>query len=200
GQRRFTEYDLPTGKEKLDLYLLGKQMIEDRGYHDVGMDHFAKPDDTLFKSAVSGTLHRNFMGYTDLYSPLLIGLGVSSIGDTWDSFGQNVKTLEGYYKCIDQGQFPIFKGHLLTDDDLGLRRYILEMMCKGHVELDPEKELSSVIKRRLEELVHDQIVVIDGDVVKITKAGKPFLRNVCMTFDERLHNTRQKVDVFSQSV
>src|SRR5690606_7655028 len=138
GQRRFTETDLPTGQDKLDLYMLGKEMIEAQGYKDVGMDHFAQPNDELFIASVQGTLHRNFMGYADRYTPLLIGLGVSSISDAWTALAQNVKTVEKYYEMIDAGELPVVKGHLLTEEDVVLRRYILDMMCRGKVVLIPD--------------------------------------------------------------
>src|SRR5690606_36693551 len=73
GQRRFTELDLPVGKAKLDLYNLGKSMIQEAGYEDVGMDHFAKREDAIVLANTYGTLHRTFMGYADSHTPLMIG-------------------------------------------------------------------------------------------------------------------------------
>ena len=93
GQRHYTELDLPTGQNKQNLYLLGKKMIECAGYSHIGMDHFAKPADSLCTAEKQGTLHRNFMGYTDRFTPLLIGLGVSSISDSVTAFAQNVKNV-----------------------------------------------------------------------------------------------------------
>src|SRR5690606_15700433 len=69
GQRHYTELDLPTGQNKQNLYLLGKKMIECAGYSHIGMDHFAKPADSLCTAEKQGTLHRNFMGYTDRFTP-----------------------------------------------------------------------------------------------------------------------------------
>lgn len=200
GQRRFTENDLPQGEAKLFLYTLGKQMIEAKGYRDVGMDHFAKTNDELFLASSNETLHRNFMGYADRYTPVLIGLGVSSISDAWTAFAQNVKTVEEYYKALDSGEFPVFKGHLLHDEDLILRRYILDMMCKGKVVLQTGFAGNTIIKDRLVPLDEDGLVVIDGQIIKVTEVGKSFLRNICMVFDQRLHHSKEREQLFSQAI
>lgn len=200
GQRRFTELDLPVGKEKLDLYNLGKSMIQEAGYEDVGMDHFAKKEDALFIANTNGTLHRNFMGYADQYTPLMIGLGVSSISDAWTAFGQNVKTVEEYHHCIQENRLPVFKGHLLNEEDVVVRQYILDMMCRGVVNLLPNHELNDRILERLEPLGIDGLVRINSLCISITQIGKSFLRNVCMAFDERLQRTKERENLFSQAI
>ncbi len=200
GQRRFTEDDLPKGEEKLNLYKLGKKMIQDAGYQDVGMDHFAKDDDTLFLAAQQGKLHRNFMGYADRYTPLLIGLGVSSISDTWTAFAQNVKTVEAYHALIAEGKLPVVKGHLLDEIDVVIRQYILDMMCRGKVVMKEEFPLNSKIMDRLKPLMVDGLVVCDSNEVRITEIGKSFLRNVCMAFDEHLHTAKERDNLFSQAI
>lgn len=200
GQRRFTEEDLPQGEEKLSLYKLGKEMIQQAGYKDVGMDHFAKEEDALFVAAQQGRLHRNFMGYADRYTPLLIGLGVSSISDAWTAFAQNVKTVEEYHTRIAEGRLPVFKGHLLGDTDVVIRQYILDMMCRGTVRLQEGFVCNERILARLDPLVGDGLVTVDGDVVHATEVGKSFLRNICMAFDERLHRKKDQENLFSQAI
>ncbi|NGM67363.1 oxygen-independent coproporphyrinogen III oxidase [Sphingobacterium sp. SGR-19] len=200
GQRRFTDHDLPVGEEKLALYILGKQMMEEQGYRDVGMDHFAKPKDELFKAALSGNLHRNFMGYADRYTPVLIGLGVSSISDAWSSFAQNVKNVEDYYKLLDEGGVPLLKGHLLHEEDKVLRRYILDMMCKGKVKLEADFSLNEVIIDRLRPLAGDGLVEYGNSYIKATRIGKSFLRNICMAFDQRLQLSKEQEQLFSQAI
>ena len=200
GQRRFTEHDLPVGEEKLNLYKLGKLMIQESGYKDVGMDHFAKTDDALYVASLDGSLHRNFMGYADRYTPLLIGLGVSSISDAWTAFAQNVKTVEEYHKLIGEGILPVVKGHILNDEDLIIREYILDMMCRGKVQLKEGFALNEKIIERLQPLVADELVSVDQDTVQISELGKSFLRNVCMAFDERLQKTKERDNLFSQAI
>ena len=200
GQRRFTEMDLPVGEDKLNLYKLGKAMIQEAGYEDVGMDHFAKREDALFLANANGTLHRNFMGYADRYTPLMIGLGVSSISDAWTAFAQNVKTVEEYHQLIQEGKLPVFKGHLLDQEDVLIRQYILDMMCRGVVNLQPASKLNERILQRLQPLQDDGLVVINGLNTTITVIGKSFLRNVCMTFDERLQRSKERENLFSQAI
>lgn len=200
SQRRFTELDLPVGKAKLELYLQGKAMIQEAGYEDVGMDHFAKKGDALFEANVNGTLHRNFMGYADRYTPLMIGLGVSAISDAWTAFGQNVKTVEEYHDLIRQGLLPVFKGHFLNDEDLTIRQYILDMMCRGVVNLIPQHELNERFLSRLSALEQDQLIRIKDNTISITPTGKSFLRNVCMAFDERLQRRQERDNLFSQAI
>ncbi|WP_293886578.1 MULTISPECIES: oxygen-independent coproporphyrinogen III oxidase [unclassified Sphingobacterium] len=200
GQRHYTEADLPSGAAKLALYNLGKKMILAHGYEDVGMDHFAKKEDELFVAFQQERLHRNFMGYADRFSPLLIGIGVSSISDAWGAFAQNVKTVEEYYKLIETGELPVVKGHLLHEEDLIIRRYILDMMCKGKVQLQEGGPLNGQIKDELSELVADGLVTITGDLIACTVVGRSFLRNICMAFDQRLLRSRTRNQLFSQAI
>ncbi|WKK59224.1 oxygen-independent coproporphyrinogen III oxidase [Sphingobacterium sp. BN32] len=200
GQRRFTEHDLPVGEEKLNLYKLGKEMIQAAGFKDVGMDHFSKVEDALYLALKSGGLHRNFMGYADRYTPLLLGLGVSSISDAWTGFAQNVKTVEEYHALIGEGKLPVVKGHLLTDLDTHIRQYILDMMCRGKVILKDNVKENEDILKRLQPMIADGLVTVTNNKVEITQVGKSFLRNVCMAFDVRLHETQERENLFSQAI
>lgn len=200
GQRRFTEHDLPVGEEKLNLYRLGKSMIQEAGFKDVGMDHFSKVEDALYIASKNGGLHRNFMGYADRYTPLLIGLGVSSISDAWSAFAQNVKTVEEYHALIGEGKLPVVKGHLLTEQDTLIRQYILDMMCRGKVFLKDGASENEAIVERLQPMIADGLVSLKANKVEITELGKSFLRNVCMAFDVRLHQTKDRENLFSQAI
>ncbi|GGC19032.1 coproporphyrinogen-III oxidase [Parapedobacter defluvii] len=200
GQRRYTEADLPKGEDKLKLYQLGKEHILQAGYVDVGMDHFALPKDALCQAAEAGQLHRNFMGYTDRYTPLLIGLGVSSISDSWTAFAQNVKTVEEYRDLVNAGKLPVFKGHVLSPADLVIRRYILDIMCRGTTLLDRDTPQSAAILQRLSPLLDDGLVQWENNRVTVTTQGAAFLRNICMAFDERLYEKQYEQPVFSNAV
>jgi len=129
GQRRFTEDDLPNANLKIKLYELGRSLLKSYGYLEIGMDHFALPTDELIKAERAGQLHRNFMGYTHQHTQLLIGLGVSSISDSHYAFSQNVKVVEDYLQLVNNGELPILKGHLMTDEDLIISKHILNIMC-----------------------------------------------------------------------
>ena len=129
GQRGFDDNDLPKDSEKRHLYELGKQLFFDNGYVEIGMDHFALPSDSLHKAMKNKKLHRNFMGYTAGKTELMIGLGMSSISDSWYAFAQNEKDVDDYTDAVNSGRIPIFRGHLLTDEDLIVRKHILNLMC-----------------------------------------------------------------------
>jgi len=146
GQRRFTEKDLPDTQYKSILYEIGRDLLKSYGYQEIGMDHFALPEDDLVKAEKTGTLHRNFMGYTSQHTQLLIGLGVSSISDSLYAFAQNVKTVEEYLQLVNEGNLPVFKGHLLTSEDLIIRKHILDIMCKGETKWNPTKGATDALR------------------------------------------------------
>lgn len=205
GQRKFTELDLPVGEEKRKLYEIGREMLAEMGYVEIGMDHFALAGDELLDAWKKKTLHRNFMGYTPLHTHLSIGLGASSISDCWTAFGQNEKKVEDYQAAVAAGHFPIVKGHLLTAEDLFVRPLILDLMCKMEVELpdDPEfGDMNTAIRLRLEPMLQDGLAKWEGNRLKVLKRGRPFLRNIAMAFDARLHakDLAKEKQVFSGAV
>jgi oxygen-independent coproporphyrinogen III oxidase len=203
GQRRYTEADLPDGNEKLQLHQLGSFFFKGAGYKEIGMDHFALPTDGLYKASINNTLHRNFMGYTASKTHLLVGLGCSSISDTWTAFAQNSKTVEEYIKEVKNGDFPVFKGHLLTEEDLTLRQHILNIMCRMETSWrigTPECNAIIACIGRLEELINDKLVTLTSGSLHVNEAGKSFLRNICMAFDERLHRSKNGEQLFSKVI
>lgn len=200
GQRRFTEADLPVGEEKRALYECGRKLLIHSGYRDIGMDHFSLKNDSLLAAARTGRLHRNFMGYTHQYTKLSIGLGVSSISDSWYAFAQNVKTVETYLKNIEENTFPLIKGHILTRDDLIIRRIILDVMCRGKATLPEGYSGDSEFRDRLEALEQDGLVKFSGDTLNVTPAGKAFLRNICMCFDQKLYANIPDNQIFSTAI
>ncbi len=201
GQRKFTELDLPADEVKRQLYETGRNMLEEAGYTEIGMDHFALPSDSLYKSLTNGTLHRNFMGYTTCHTSTLIGLGCSAISDTWTAFGQNLKTVEGYIREVKNGNLPLFKGHLLTEEDIILRKHILNIMCrmKTSWEDSPRSSMARIIKR-LTSMQTDGLLHISPTSIEVTDAGRPFIRNVCMAFDERLYKKSFNAEIFSKVI
>ena len=203
GQRKFTEDDLPKDAEKRALYEIGKKLFVANNYVEIGMDHFALKSDSLYEAAQSGNLHRNFMGYTDSRTKLMVGLGVSSISDTWNAFAQNVKTVEVYYEKIDNNELPIFKGHTLTQEDLIMRRHILNLICKFETTWMKETEQCEAVYEaieRLKEMVYDQLVEIEPFKLAVHEDAIPFIRNACMAFDARLWRNLPQSKIFSNVV
>ncbi len=203
GQRGFDESDLPKDNEKRQLYEVAKKMLEDEGYIEIGMDHFALPHDNLAIAFKNKTLHRNFMGYTTQNTNFLLGLGMSAISDSWFGFAQNNKSVEGYKELIEQNQIPIFRGHILSDLDLEIRKYILDLMCHFETTFKEDskyKKLHREIIERLQEMVNDGLVKIENNKVIITDKGIPFVRNCCMAFDQDLPREGERKNLFSKTI
>jgi oxygen-independent coproporphyrinogen-3 oxidase len=202
GQRGFDENDLPKDNEKRHLYELGKQLFFDNGYVEIGMDHFALPTDSLYKSMKNNKLHRNFMGYSSGKTKLMIGLGMSSISDSWYGFAQNEKKVETYTKRVNDGEIPIFRGHLLTETDLVIRKHILDLMCNLETNWNDklEPKTKNGIINRLQEMIDDDLLEISGEGIIVKEKGRMFVRNICMAFDLRLIDKKPETRIFSMTI
>lgn len=202
GQRGFEDSDLPKDSEKRHLYELGKQLFFDNGYVEIGMDHFALPSDSLHKAMESKKLHRNFMGYTAGKTELMIGLGMSSISDSWYAFAQNEKDVETYTEKVNAGIIPIFRGHLLTSKDLIIRKHILNLMCNLETEWNVglNAEVKSEIVERLEAIINDGLIEVSDDKIIVKEEGRMFVRNICMAFDLRLIENKPDTRIFSMTI
>lgn len=202
GQRKFTEQHLPSKDLKQQLYECGRAMLKTGGYVEVGMDHFTLPSDNLYIAEENGNLHRNFMGYTDQYSRVMVGLGVSAIGDCWTGFAQNEKSVEAYLKLVNQATLPVVKGHLLSEEDLVIRKHILNIMCQGRTSWKVSSDTNAAFFQGLERmklLEEDGLVRIGDHELQVTKPGKRFLRNICMSLDARLWKSEPKSQLFSMA-
>ncbi|MEQ9378511.1 MAG: oxygen-independent coproporphyrinogen III oxidase [Imperialibacter sp.] len=200
GQRKFSEADLPKDDEKRALYELGRDMLLDIGLVEIGMDHFATKQDELYESSINGQLHRNFMGYTASSTKLLIGLGVSSISDSWYGFAQNHKDIETYQESVESGFLPVFRGHMLNQEDLIIRQHILDLMCRFSTTLLEAQMPYRSILERLAEPLQDELIELRGDNVHITEKGRAFIRNICMAFDKRLWRKQPETQLFSSTI
>jgi oxygen-independent coproporphyrinogen-3 oxidase len=203
GQRGYDENDLPSAEEKRVLYETGKQMLNDLGYVEIGMDHFALKTDSLYKAMEAKNLHRNFMGYTASKTQLMVGLGMSSISDSWYAFAQNVKTVEEYTELVNAGKIPIFRGHELSEEDLVVRQHILNIMCHFETSWEDDAlqfpELQECLER-LTEMEQDGLVEITKSGLKLPELARPFVRNVCMAFDLQLIRNKPTTRIFSMTI
>lgn len=203
GQRAYGDKDLPNDAEKRALYELGRTLLEEMGYVEIGMDHFALPSDSLYQAMEKGEVHRNFMGYTTANTDLLIGLGVSAISDSWTGFVQNEKKLEQYIEVVNEGIFPFFRGHILNEEDLVIRQHIGSLMCllKTRWSLE-EVQHPALVEglKRLEEMIADDLLEMGADYLQVTEKGRPFLRNICAALDARLWRNKPSTQLFSQSI
>ena len=133
AQRKLRDEWLPSTDEKFALMRLAIETLCEYGYEFIGMDHFAKPDDELAIAQRNGELHRNFQGYTTKGDCDLLGLGVSSISNIGNSYSQNLKDLQDYYRAIDDHKHAVDKGLTLVEDD-NIRGYVIkELMCNHYL-------------------------------------------------------------------
>jgi len=202
-QRGFKDSDLPTADVKREMYELGKQLLAEAGYVEIGMDHFALKTDSLYKAVEKKKLHRNFMGYTTSKTKVMIGLGVSAISDSWSGFAQNEKKIEDYYDRLDLNELPLYRGHILTEEDEKIRQHILNLMCKLETSWEDGNmifpELPEVLNN-LEEIEADGLIEIGVRSLNITEEGRPYVRNVCMAFDLLLQRNKPETQLFSMTV
>ncbi|NRR91906.1 oxygen-independent coproporphyrinogen III oxidase [Winogradskyella undariae] len=203
GQRGFSDNDLPTPESKRQQYETGKQCFENAGYVEIGMDHFALKSDSLYKALKNKKLHRNFMGYTASKTLAMIGLGVSSISDSWYGFAQNVKSNEEYYSLLDKDIIPVFKGHILNTEDLVIRKHILNLMCNFETNWKDDalvfEELPDILIK-LKEFELDGLLQFEVKKINVTEKGKPFIRNICMAFDLLLQRKKPDAQLFSMTI
>lgn len=203
GQRRYTEADLPSASDKWKMYHTGRELLLKQGFVAIGMDHFALPEDKLYVAAKDGKMHRNFMGYTTTNNKLIIGLGCSSISDSWTAFVQNEKEVEAYEEKIEQGAWSFVTGHRLNEEDLILRQHILNLMCKGETELSEsllDQQFLSAANGKLEKLAEDGLLTLDDKKICITVKGQLFVRNICAALDARLFRKSSSSTTFSKAI
>ncbi len=207
AQRQIAADELPDAAGKLELLSLAVEKLEDQGYVYVGMDHFARPGDSLVKAMRSGTLHRSFMGYTSHADCQLLGLGVSAIGQTGRLYVQNHKDLPSYYASLDTHNFPLERGCRLNGDDQ-LRRYVIQsLMCKFKLNFAEFSRLSGqafaeyfrLELPRIQQLADAGLLSLNSAGMRVTEQGRYLIRNVCMVFDGYLTQQAQ-TDNFSRAI
>jgi oxygen-independent coproporphyrinogen-3 oxidase len=199
GQRSYSDNDLPKPEVRLEMYETGRSILEKAGYFEIGMDHFALKTDSLYKAVAEKKLNRNFMGYTDTKSHIIVGLGVSSISDDGNSYAQNVKTVEEYYQLLGENKIPVFRGHFLDKEQKLIRKHIQSLMCNLETTFaKDESDYFNICKPGLLEMEKDGILLMVNENVKVTETGRRFVRNICMAIDPLVTNPEQ--NVFSATV
>lgn len=199
-QRQIDAGALPPPAVKLDILKTVIERLTGAGYVYIGMDHFAKPDDELARAQQTGTLCRNFQGYSTHADCDLIGLGATSIGMVGDSYSQNLKGLEEYYARIDAGRLAVFRGVLLDDDDRLRRAVITELIC--HFALDFAtverrfgirfRDYFAVELAELADLRADGLLALAEAGIQVLPPGRLLIRNICMVFDRYLREQKQQ--------
>jgi oxygen-independent coproporphyrinogen-3 oxidase len=206
--RKFDETTFPKPKEKLEMLKDTIDFFTSNGYKMVGMDHFAKPEDELFKAIEKGELHRNFQGYTTKGGADLIGIGLTSIGNGVDYYAQNFKDLEPWEKAIDNGDLPVFKGYRLSLDDQLRQFVIMELMSNFSLNIiRVEKEFDINFKKyfadaleALKEFEEAELITISNEKIEVSQTGTMLIRNICMPFDAYLNKIPEDKRRFSKTI
>lgn len=202
GQRKFTEADLPGTLEKLEMYETGRKLFIEAGYKEMGMDHFALPNDELYVALKDKTLSRNFMGYIPHAPNMLIGLGCSAISDTGDCYVQNHPVVEDYMAKVNSGNWAFVKGHKLTDEELRIKQHITNLMCYFETSWhESEDDFFAQVKDELSVTNAEGITEVSGRSLKITAKGRHFVRNVCALIDPHIGSVpAEKKNQFSRAI
>lgn len=208
-QLRIKAEQLPDPHTKYLFSKIAYELFVGSGYHFIGMDHYATPDDELTRAQAEGRLSRNFMGYTVHKAPDLIGLGTSAIGYVAKTFVQNNSQLEDYIASIENGNLATSRGLKLSQDDL-IREYaITNLMCncvldKNELNKRFQVEFDEYFAGELSELdtfIEDNLVKNDSRRLSVTKLGIGFVRNIAMVFDAYLKkSSADKPLTFSRTI
>lgn len=188
GQRGYADTDLPSDIQKRALYETGRNLLKQKGYEDIGMDHFALPHDTLYKAQAERRLHRNFMGYTTTKTELLIGLGASAISDAKYAYAQNLKKVEDYAEAVAEDRLPLLKGHIQTEEDQKVKHLILETACHGRIARSDIQHDDTEVLKSLRKMASEGILREDNRGFQVTDMGRPFIRNICGVFDSKIRS------------
>ncbi|TKX33379.1 oxygen-independent coproporphyrinogen III oxidase [Campylobacter taeniopygiae] len=206
NMRKFDENTLPSPDIKLQILEFCEKFLSQNGYKMIGMDHFAKENDELFKALENGTLHRNFQGYTTKGGADLIGIGLTSIGEGKKHYAQNFKDMLSYERAIDEGRLPFERGVKLNFDD-ELRKYVI-MNLMANFKLDIKKaeeefkiNFKEYFKEDLKALKeYEDFLNISENDIKVNETGVLLIRNIAMCFDAYMKNISEEKKVFSKTV
>jgi oxygen-independent coproporphyrinogen-3 oxidase len=208
-QSKIKEEDLPETETKYELFATAVEKFTGAGYRQIGMDHFALPEDELAVAQLDGRLNRNFMGYTVQAASEMLGLGMSSIGYVNNSFFQNISRLDSYKNAVSDSGFAVYRGMVLSQDDL-IRQYVItSLMCNFRLRFSDLRERFGIDYREyfnsdldgLTDFFEDDLIHEDAEQLTITPIGRTFVRNIAMTYDAYLGDrSGSKGATFSRTI
>lgn len=195
-QRMIEDAALPDTLNRFRQSQIAASALKRSGYQSIGIDHFAKPDDSLSIASRSGHLHRNFQGYTADNCETLIGLGTSSISQFKQGYAQNTKTVQEYQRNLESGNLTIERGIELTQSDRATAATIEQLMCEFRLDASRLRNafgsLADPILAKAAMIVHrdkDKLFEADEAGFRVTDLGRPFVRTVAAQFDDYLPNS-----------
>ncbi len=195
SQKLFKDEDLPNSQLKWDMHELAREMFLRGGYEEIGMDHFALPEDALSRARKTNSLYRNFMGYTDQKISTLIGLGMSAISETCDCYHQNYKGMLDYSRLVVEDKLPTERGHILTSSERDIKKQIQELLILFKTKVT-DQQIQEIHQHQ--DYFDDGLIRVQGHELLVTEKGAPFIRNVCALLDPDYQH--QNDGKFSQSI
>ncbi|MDA3946696.1 MAG: oxygen-independent coproporphyrinogen III oxidase [Helicobacteraceae bacterium] len=206
--RKIDETTLPLPDEKLQIMQYTIDFLTENGYRMIGMDHFAKPEDDLFKAIEKGELHRNFQGYTTKGGADLVGVGLTSIGEGLDYYAQNFKDMNAYEAAIDAGKLPFERGVMLNEDDMIRQHVIMELMSNFKMDIqrfnaDFDVDFNTYFADDLPALqpfIDEELVTVDSQHIACSETGTLLIRNIAMVFDAYMNKHTGSKKTFSKTV
>ena len=206
--RKLDETTIPSPDVKLAILQYTIDFFTSHGYKMIGMDHFAKPDDELFKAIEKGELHRNFQGYTTRGGVDLLGIGLTSIGEGEDYYAQNFKDLPEYEAAIDAGRLPFWRGVELTEDDRIRKAVIMDLMSNFKLDIKKIEKMFGIDFKEyfadaieaLQPMVEEGLVSITDEAISVSPTGTLVIRNIAMPFDAYMKKHAASKKTFSKTV
>ena len=180
---------LPTPQERLALFETARQLFLWDGYREIGIDHFARPDDGLARAQAAGTLRRNFQGYTDDTADVLIGLGASSISRFPQGYAQNAPATGAHTAAIREGRFSTTRGHVFGGEDRLRARMIEALMCDFRINIaelrrdfgTPTADLQAILRATSQ--AFPGLLELDKDGLFVPQDARPLTRMIARSLD-----------------
>ncbi len=206
--RKIDETTLPRPDEKLQIMQYTIDFLTENGYKMIGMDHFAKSEDELFKAIDKGELHRNFQGYTTKGGADLIGVGLTSIGEGVDYYAQNFKDMPSYEEAIDAQRLPFERGVALSEDDQIRQHVIMELMSNFKLDIKRFEAIYGLEFKKyfedalldLKPFVEEELITMSDDYIACSETGTLLIRNIAMPFDAYMKHHAGSNKTFSKTV
>lgn len=200
-QKLLERKGLPSEELKNNLYHAAQQLLLLGGYRQIGLDHYVKEEDELYRALSSGTLHRNFQGYcTRRTTGQVYAFGVTAISQLTGAYAQNTKSIEEYIKTIRNGHLPVKKGYTLNREEQVTREVITTLMCNGeihwqelaerlHLTREEVQAMTAYSEEKMRRFADDGLILFDSEQIVMREKGSPYVRNVAASLDKLLIHT-----------
>ncbi len=195
-QRQIDDSHLPDANQRFDMAAFGYEFLTRAGYQPIGFDHFALPSDPLGKAGASGAVKRNFQGFTDDQSGILIGMGASAISEFPDLIVQNEKNTGQYRASLAEGRLPAALGIERSVSHQSHGQIIEQILSNGQADLSTIGG-AAIYAEPLAPYINHGLIEITDQRIKLRPSARPYARTIAATFDEFRGQT---AGTFSQAV